>query len=300
MGIRHPSANYGRGVVTVELDGLDFFDHRAVLERLEAVFASPGYRPPRLPDAAIKLLDLSKKANVDLRQIQRVLEEDQMLAAEVLRVAQSAAYTGTARTPVRTLEEALLRLGLTRVTELFLHASLNLRVFRVKAYQKHMDGLQHHSLLVAHLARQLSRRTALFDEHSFLCGLLHDVGIAASLIAIAEGAGKAEPPAFDLVWPALVEAHAKAGATLAQFWQLPAEVVLVLKHHHQFEIQGYAHPTAAAVALADNLATELGVGLAESGSDSGPRALAALGLTRSDYDALLAEGHAFLKTPTSP
>jgi putative nucleotidyltransferase with HDIG domain len=295
MGIRHQSANYGRGIVTVELEGLDYLDHAAVIARLEAVFDAPSYRPPRLPDAAVKLLDLSKKSNVDLRQIQKVLEEDQMLAAEVLRVAQSAAYTGTATTPVRTLEEALLRLGLTRVTELFMHASLNLRVFRVKAYQKHMDVLQQHSLLVAQLSRQLSRRTALYDEHSFLCGLLHDVGIAGSLIAIAEGAGKAGPPSFDLIWPALKEAHAKAGATLARFWQLPAEVAFVLKQHHEFEIQGYAHPTSTVVALADNIATELGVGPSETGADQVTRALAGLGLSRADYDATLAEGQSFLK-----
>jgi HD-like signal output (HDOD) protein len=288
------SANYGRGTATLELEGLEFLDHGEVLARLEAVFESPTYTPPRLPDAALKLLALSKKSNVDLRQVQRVLEEDQLLAAEVLRVAQSSAYAGTARSPVRTLEEALLRLGLARVTDLFLHASLNLRVFRVKPYQKHMDALRQHSLLVAHIARQLSRRTALYDEHSFLCGLLHDVGIAAALIAIAENAGRNAPPEFDLVWPAIREAHARAGGTLARIWQLPGEVELVIRHHHEFEIQGYAHPTATVVALADLVATELGVGEHEMGPDRLPRALAGLGLVHSDYEAALAEGQAFL------
>jgi putative nucleotidyltransferase with HDIG domain len=289
------SANYGRGTATLDLEGLEVLDHSEVLARLESVFESPSYRPPRLPDAALKLLALSKKSNVDLRQIQRVLEEDQLLAAEVLRVAQSSAYAGTARNPVRTLEEALLRLGLSRVTDLFLHASLNLRVFRVKAYQKHMDTLRQHSLLVAHVARQLSRRTALYDEHSFLCGLLHDVGIAAALIAIAENAGRGAPPAFELIWPAVREVHARAGATLARIWQLPPEVGLVIRHHHEFEIQGYAHPTATVVALADLVATELGVGEPEVGPALISRALGGLGLAQADFEAATAEGQAFLK-----
>lgn len=288
--------NYGRGTASIELEGLEFLDHTELLTRLGSVFESPNYRPPRLPDAALKLLELSRKPTVDLREVQKVLEEDQMLAAEVLRLAQSMAYSGATNSPVRTLAEALLRLGLARVTELFLHASLNLRVFRVKAYQAHMDALRQHSLVVAHLARHLSRRTALYDEHSFLCGLLHDVGIAAALIAMAEGAGRNSPPAFELIWPAIKECHANAGATLARLWQLPPEVGFVLRQHHDFEIQGHPHPTAAVVALADAAATELGAGERETGPERLPHALRALGLTQVDYEAALAEGRALLKT----
>lgn len=290
------SSTYGRGTASVELEGLDFLDHEQVVTRLEAIFDSPKYTPPRLPDAALKLLELSRKQSVDLREVQRVIEEDQMLAAEVLRLAQSTAYSGGASTPVRTLAEALFRLGVARVTELFLHASLNLRIFRVKAYQSHMDALRQHSLIVAHLARHLSRKTALYDEHSFLCGLLHDVGIAAGLIALAESAGRNQPPAFELIWPALKDAHAKAGASLSRIWQLPQEVGFVLKQHHNFEIQGHAHPTAAVVALADLIAAELGVGERETELECRPRALRALGLTQADYEAGLDEGRSLLKS----
>lgn len=289
------STTYGRGTATVELEGLDFLDHKKVLGRLEAVFESPKYSPPRLPDAALRLLELSRKATTDLREVQKVLEEDPMLAAEVLRMAHSTSHSGAGREPVRTLAEAVIRLGLTRVTELFLHASLNLRIFRVKGYQPHMDALRQHSLVVAHLARHLSRRTALYDEHSFLCGLLHDVGTAAGLIAIAESAGRKTPPAFELIWPALKECHAKAGASLSRLWQLPPEVGFVLKQHHDFEVQGHAHPTAAVVALADAIAADLGAGERESGPEHVPRALRALGLTQADYDAAVAEGQAFLQ-----
>jgi len=289
------SSNYGRGSAALEPEDLIVMDRALVLKRLQTVFESPTYQPPRLPDAALKLLELSKKSKVDLRQVQTVLEGDALLTAEVLRIAQSAAYAGRARNPVRTLEDALLRLGFGRVTELLLHASLNLRIFRAKAYRKHLDELRQHSVLVAYLARQLSRRTALYDEHSFLCGLLHDVGIAASLIAIADGLGKSEPPHFELIWPAVRDAHARAGATLARLWDLPAEVAVVLQHHHEFEVSGHAHPTSAVVALADLVASELGVGQSETSADRLPSALLALGLSGADLDATRAEGEAFLK-----
>lgn len=296
MASRSPqvSATHRRPAAAFDIGDLEIIDSSQVLTRLRAVFESPSYQPPRLPDAAIKLLALTKRANVDFRQIQSVLAEDQLLTAETLRLAQSAAHGGGSMNPITSLEEALLRLGLQRTTDLFLHAALNARIFRVKGYQLHMDRLRQHSTLVAHLARFLSRRTALYDEHAFLCGLLHDVGIAAGLVAIAESYGARGAPAFELVWPALKSVHGQAGAALSRIWQLPPEVAIVLRHHHEFELHGRVHPTCAVIALADAIASELGVGESEAGREWVPKALAALGLTQKDYEGALREGESYL------
>jgi len=48
---------------------------------------------------------------------------------------------------------------------------------------------------------------------------------------------------------------------MAQLWDMPAELQWVLDAHHRVEIEGYPHPLAAAVCLAEHLASELGSGL---------------------------------------
>lgn len=255
------SPHYGKGVVLLDVEELDFADTGAVVERLTSVFKSPDYSPPRMPETALKLLQLTKGGDVAVSQITRVLEEDQLLAAEVLRIAQSAQYQSSTGNPIQSLDEAIVRLGLRRATEVFLQASINMRVFRVSAYQKHMDQLQKHSALVAQLARIISRETALYDEHAFLCGLLHDVGIAASLIAFADGLKKGEPaPEFSRIWPAIAAAHEEAGGTLATLWGLPPELGYTFSHHHHFMVGKYPHPTAAVIELSNSIAEDLGCG----------------------------------------
>ena len=150
-----------------------------------------------------------------------LLERDPMLAAELLRLAQSSLYGGSFA--VRTLDEAIVRLGFRRTAELFLHAVIEARVFRAPGYQKKMDELRRHSVAVAHLARLVSREAGVSDQSAFICGLLHDVGIAASLIALVETCPAGEKVApFEDVWPAISGVHQRAGGVLASAWNFPS------------------------------------------------------------------------------
>jgi HD-like signal output (HDOD) protein len=49
----------------------------------------------------------------------------------------------------------------------------------------------------------------------------------------------------------LKKSHAEASMLVAKLWGLPADVQLVLAHHHTVSVQGYAHPTAAVIAIAE-------------------------------------------------
>jgi HD-like signal output (HDOD) protein len=54
---------------------------------------------------------------------------------------------------------------------------------------------------------------------------------------------------------------------MARLWSFPAELTMVLRAHHEVEIGGYAHPLAAALAVADAMATERGRGAADGAGD---------------------------------
>ena len=248
--VARSNPNYGRGVVEIE----DWVDADDVLERLKATFSSKSYVAPRLPRTAMDVLTLSRRANVSFQDVAKVLEKDAILCGDVLRVAQSPMYASRVR--ITSILQALTRLGLSAVRDLVLQVAMNSRVFRAKPYQKVVEALHAHGTAVAYASRVICRFTSLDAEYAFLCGLLHDVGKVGALIAISEQSKNA--PTLADVWHAIDEVHSTASETMVQQWDLPPEVAMVVGAHHTVRIQGYAHPLAAAVCLADRLALEAG------------------------------------------
>jgi putative nucleotidyltransferase with HDIG domain len=235
-------------------------DPQALVVALRDTFRSPDYSPPRLPAEALQLLKLSRQPDVGLPEIAKHLERDPLLAAKVLRSAQSPIYSrGGGPT---SLQQALVRLGVATLTEIFLAESLKSRIFRAPGYEKPMADIRDHSIAVAHIARMICRQTSLYDEYAFLSGLLHDVGMAACILAMNERRNPRAPlPGFQVVWPAILTAHAEASASLCDLWGLPQEVVLAVRMHHDPGDLRFVHPIAIVIAAADRLACQLGFGV---------------------------------------
>ncbi|MFO7179209.1 MAG: HDOD domain-containing protein [Pseudomonadota bacterium] len=239
------------------LDRRRALDPDRLAEDLLETFGSPNYRPPVLPSVALELLSIARRPDVPIPAVVKLLMNEQILAARVLHLAQSALYgRGVGRT--LTLGQAILRLGLKRIADIFMQAALEVRMFRVRGFEEPMNRLRRHSAATAEVARLVCQRTSLDDDHAFLCGLLHDVGMAASLIVLSDAAAD-HPVDFASAWPAIVEVHESAGRKLANLWTLPPEIGAVIEGHHGKN--GFPTSTAAAVALADMLVTEQGAGI---------------------------------------
>jgi HD-like signal output (HDOD) protein len=255
--------------------------------KLLSLFRSADYKAPLLPAVAVELLELSKKAKVNAGEIADLLGRDPLLAGQTLRIAQSASYAGAS--PVRSLDDAIVRLGLSRVTDLFFQAALEMRIFRAPGYDTEMEALRRHCSFTADTARLVCRRTLGFDDYAFLCGLLHDVGVAACILAMEElGRGGDKVP-FELAWPSVKEIHQSCSELLANIWRLPPDLATVLKLHHRLAQDGHIHPLAAVVATADGLAAEFGFGFhGESGALDTESAARFLGLHDADVSRLRA------------
>ena len=271
-------ADYGLGEHAFDSDRLGLMDEEELTERLITTFSSPGYHPPRLPTVATELLAYSQNPDVEFNDIERLLERDAMLTGEVLSLARSAFYAR--KCPPDNLKDALVLIGLSKLREVVFEAAVTLRVFRCEAYSDHMQRLGDHSRVTAHLTRLVSRLTPIGEEQAFLCGLLHDVGLGGILLVLAEvGRGK-KAPDLTALWPAIHCAHTQAGARIAELWKLPAEVSLAISAHHDVSIGGHDHPLAAAVCIAETLATEAGLGFAPAvQQDVADEALCELALT---------------------
>ncbi|MFQ5512959.1 MAG: HDOD domain-containing protein [Myxococcota bacterium] len=258
-GKRKTDPGYGQGRAAIAWDDDVFLDEEKLTAHLLEVFQAPSYRPPTLPGVAMELMGLSQKPDVEFDEIVALLEQDAMLAGKIMKVMQSPIYRTAS--PITSLKAAVTRLGLNTLRDIVVEIAMHLRVFRCDAFADTMERTRRHSTATAHLARIVCRYTALEGEYAFLCGLLHDIGIAGILIALAEGVGRKDRPDLISIWPAIDRAHAEAGRSMCGLWELPAEIQMVVGAHHQVLIEGYAHPLAATVCLADDLSHELGFGV---------------------------------------
>lgn len=217
---------------------------------LRSIFSDPLYRPPVLPDVALELIALFRRPDANMREVLETLEKDPLLASQVLRRAQRPEFAR--RLPPRSLEDAARRLGLKALTALTWEAALDARVFRSPGYGEAMELLKRHSLAVAQVARRVGQHVRVEPEHVYLVGLLHDVGAAATLVALGDRPAYRRP-ALPVVLDSLSRIHEPASGLVADLWGLPERVSLAVGDHHSA-----ATPVSAVVAVADALATEAG------------------------------------------
>src|SRR5215468_2931786 len=108
---------------------------------------------PLMPALANKVLGVLQDPNLNMKRVVKLLEQDAMLAARVLRLASSAAYGAS---PMKNLENAVTRLGVHKLRTLLIELSAkHLFVSRDPRIGKAMRDLWDHSLAVALIARDL-------------------------------------------------------------------------------------------------------------------------------------------------
>ncbi len=227
-----------------------------VAEGLRRVFGSTGYKPPMLPSVALEIHELSCRTDIDTDKLTAVLESDPMLAGHVLKVANSPIFRG--RDAETSLRSAVLRLGLKNLGEIVFELALHMRVFRSVEYSGIMEQLRRHSTASANLCRLLATRAGQDPENAFLCGLLHDIGIAAILIVLGERAKSEAPLDAKVLEEVVRQTHEDVSAMLVRLWKLPDEVAEVVSHHHRGATLASAPSLSAVVVIADALVAKLG------------------------------------------
>jgi putative nucleotidyltransferase with HDIG domain len=262
---------YGAGVHELQVGDLELVDGAELQQKLLAIFRSPKYKPPVLPNVALELTDLSRKSSVSYDDVVRVVEKDPLIVASVLKLAQSPMYGG--RMPVQSLKDALNRLGINMLRDMVWQVVMGMRLFRVRGYTASMERMQNHATFTAYAARIIAQRAGIAAEHAFLCGLLHDIGWSGTLVAISENTKN--PPEPQKLLSAIDKIHCEAGAAMGKLWGLSAEIVSVIKHHHDFsKDQRPVSVLVPVLCVAERLAEELGFDIdnaAVSGSDAAER-----------------------------
>lgn len=247
------SADYGKGTHTIEEDTTD---GEALIAQLREHFASSKYQPPVLPSVALEVHEMARQPDVELGRMAALLEKDSMLAAKVLRVAQSAIYVTS--TPIQSLRHAVIRLGIRTLRDIVWEIALNMRIFRAKEYAQAMESVRRHSTVTAYFSKIVSAQTSIAVDYAFLCGLLHDIGAAATLIVLSEQPKLQIAQDSPILVQVVRDFHEEASGVIAKMWNLPADVQLVLQSHHTLDVGGHPHPLSCVVCIAQEFASTLG------------------------------------------
>jgi putative nucleotidyltransferase with HDIG domain len=221
---------------------------QALIEQLLETFASQDYQPPLLPGAALQLLSLARDPDVAMSKIIALLESEPLIVARVIRAAQSPIYSAGAR--------------IRSIALLFAEAAMNAALFSSSSFQAPMQALRQHSTATAHIARSLAERIGQPGDRVYLCGLLHDIGIAACLLVAPDLTREDGAPfEFEELAEPIHSVHEQAGEMLSSLWSLPAGLRWVFAHHHSFMLRTHASPMAALVCLSSWIASEAGAGV---------------------------------------
>lgn len=196
---------------------------------------------PAMPVIAQKLLALKLDTDEGERQMQLLIAQDSIISAKVIGLA-NAPLLGISR-KITSVKEAVLVLGLPRVHSVAMGIAI-MSLMKKPAGRFNVQDLWLHNLGVAFgmlaITRAMPPKIRPPDDHIFLAGMLHDIGyLALAYLDRAHSdalhdrlASEPNRPSLDIEREMLGVTHDELGAELAQHWNLPDEIVAVLRYHH--------------------------------------------------------------------
>jgi len=238
---------------------------------------------PPYPVVAMRLQRLVNSEDYGLGDIQRVIGGDPVLAATILRYANSAAFRGVA--PTTTLESSITRIGAKEVCKIALATSIGAHAIVTGCLSSLRRRYWRLAMTSAMLCRALAYWRKSNPEEAFICGLLHDFGQVIATACFEEVITRTKDARVlpDSDWAAMVERfHVELGLVTAARWNLPALICAVISSHHDPSSNPHYRSMIDIVNACDAVAALLEV----ETSPSVP-SLSTIGLLASDEPAFL-------------
>lgn len=223
---------------------------------------------PQLPPVGIDLMGILSDPYVDIHVVGKLIEHDPGLTANVLRLANSATVRGWGE--IDSVRAAVTRLGMKRVIQLALTSVTSDALSKpINGYGLSACQLWNHSVAVAVGTEYLLAGMDVSPPvHAFTAGLLHDIGkivlgtfVDVNLENILSCAFENNISFDSAERQVLGIDHAEVGAALAEEWGFPAEIVDVVRWHHNPECASGDRLAVDVVHIADVLSIEGGLGL---------------------------------------
>jgi len=226
---------------------------------------------PAIPKIAQEILSLKLISEEGERALLKLIEHDPLLSAKVIGLSNASLF-GAAK-KIMTVRDAVTVLGIKRVKMIALSFAMMSSMTRELTGLLNVHNLWQHSLTVAMAMHTLSSAMPSdirpLEDEIFLAGLLHDIGFLVlnhinpklSNKFHARLAAEVERPVEAIEAEMLEMGHSELGAELGRYWNLPEDIVAVLRYHHQPNNPraAFGQPLVRMVNMAEKLLPTFGI-----------------------------------------
>ncbi|MGO8754638.1 MAG: HDOD domain-containing protein [Gallionellaceae bacterium] len=226
---------------------------------------------PATPVIANKLLSMKMGTKESQQHVLLLAEQDPQISAKVIGLANSQKVPSGS--DIHSVREASIFLGLPKFQSVVFGIATMSLLTRKSMGHYNMHDSWLHSLGIAFamtgIARFMPESIRPPDDNIFLAGMLHDIGylVLASLDPMRSDmlseflAADPQVPALEIERKWLGITHDELGAELARHWNLPNEIITVLRYHHAPDAaEGQTgQPLARMVNIAEKLLPSFGI-----------------------------------------
>ena len=204
---------------------------REMIRKVREVLKREEFSVPVFPAIAHKVTSQIDDPRTEIADIAQMIESDPALAGQILKVANSAAFSGG--TAIVTVQRAIAQLGFNRVRGLLFAVVRNNMFPRGHHRELHTTYFRQ-ALATAAASDALGPMVRVNVEQRFLYGILHNIGRSCMLNVISEMQSRKELPRE--IDPATTRAiidltYEACGAVLAHRWKLPEDFRDVIRYH---------------------------------------------------------------------
>lgn len=222
---------------------------------------------PTLPRTVLKITELVNNPRSSAKDLARIITDDQVLTARLLKLVNSSFYGFPQR--ISTVTGAIVLLGFDAIRNLLLTTSVfDMFSDNKKLSKFNQEKFWDHSLGCAVGAKVIGNALRHDKiEELFVAGLLHDIGKIVEMMFLPKQFSKIADYVNNhhtLMRTAeesiLGYNHAEIGKLLGERWNLPPKLISIIAHHHQPSAAGHFTMEAAIVHLADIFCRALNIG----------------------------------------
>ncbi|MCK4389083.1 MAG: HDOD domain-containing protein [Desulfobacterales bacterium] len=238
---------------------------------IDAIVKSIKKLPP-FPTVAKKALKILDDPDASVDKLISIIEYDQAITANVLKLCNSAFYGLMRR--VGSLRGGLVVLGNAELKNIIL-ASTTVKFFQQEniGYDVTRGGLWEHAVASAIIARLISERVGESEDPSlFTAALLHDIGKVVldtfvdryfeQIIALVN---EGDHSFLEAESEMLGIDHAEVGARITESWNFPKDIVRTIRLHHRLEKVSDDDRITPIVYLANIITLSMGIGVGRDG-----------------------------------
>ncbi len=199
---------------------------------------------PTINTVAFEIIQLCSNPSTTVKQLKSVIATDQSLTSQILRIANSS-YYNYPRT-IHSIERAIIILGFRMVQDIAISIAVYSFYRGIRTRNNfNIKELWRHVLSTAIIAKTLGKE---FDPELqsmlYVGGLLHDIGKLVENLTLQEDfafifeKSRQEGLRLDVVEERFLNfTHAEIGGRLLERWNLPPQIVDMVRYHHHGNVR---------------------------------------------------------------